>query len=358
MFPYWILFTVFAAGAVQYRTDPRRMVQGGPLLLVAGLFTALMIGFRYGVGGDWGSYENILYEIKNGVANTRSADPGYTYLNVLTASLGLGLWFVDLVCAILFTWGLVKFARRQPNPWLVMLVSVPYLIIVVAMGYTRQAVAIGFILAGLADFEKGSIIEFIIYMVLAAAFHKSAVAVFPLVALTRSRNRFVTFGIIALSGVIVYYAFVEAAVDKLMLNYVQGEYESSGAWIRIGMNIPPAVFFLLYKKRFKLGPDQEKLWRNFSIASLMAAGVLLTTSASTAVDRLGLYLIPLQMFVWGRFPVAFPDRAKLNMQISVAIIVYSAAVQFIWLNYATNAAGWLPYRIGATNEVEYLPYRP
>ncbi len=54
MFPYWILFTVFAAGAVQYRTDPRRLVQGGPLLLAAALFTALMIGFRYDVGGDWG----------------------------------------------------------------------------------------------------------------------------------------------------------------------------------------------------------------------------------------------------------------------------------------------------------------
>ena len=155
MFPYWLLFALFAAGSVQYRPDPRRLIQGGPLLLAMAASPTIMIGFRYEVGGDWINYIDILHDITlNGMGGPRAQDPGYGFLNLLAGKAGLGIWSVNLVCAVLFTWGLVRFARRQPNPWLVMVVSVPYLIIVVAMGYTRQAVAIGFILAGLTDLEN------------------------------------------------------------------------------------------------------------------------------------------------------------------------------------------------------------
>jgi hypothetical protein len=82
---------------------------------------------------------------------------------------------------------------------------------------------------------------------------------------------------------------------------------------------------------------------------LFALVMLLFTNSSTAVDRLALYLIPLQMFVWGRLPSAFPDRGRLNIQISIVIIAYSAAIQFVWLNYAANSFAWLPYKVGASN---------
>jgi hypothetical protein len=356
VFPYWILFSLFAAGAVQYHPDPRRQVQGGPILLAMALVTVVMIGFRYEVGGDWINYVNILHDITlNGMAGPRAQDPGYGFLNMLAGGAGLGIWSVNLACATLFTWGLVKFARRQPNPWLVMVVSVPYLIIVVAMGYTRQAVAIGFILAGLADLEKGSMARFAFYMLLATAFHKSAVVVVPLVALTAARNRFMTGVMLLFTALLLYYLFVQASVDRLMTNYVQAEYQSQGAAVRVAMNVPPALLFLLFRKRFQLGVQQSKLWRNFSLGALLALGMLMFTNSSTAVDRLALYLIPLQMFVWGRLPGAFPERGRLNTQIIVAIVAYSAAIQFVWLNYAANAFAWVPYKLSASNNDEGSP---
>jgi hypothetical protein len=350
LFPYWLLFSLFAAGAVQYRPDPRRLIQGGPLLLAMALATALMIGLRYDVGGDWLNYIDILHDITlNGMGGPRAQDPGYGLLNLIAGKAGLGIWAVNLACGVLFTWGLVKFARRQPNPWLVMVVSVPYLIIVVAMGYTRQAVAIGFILAGLAEFESKTLIRFLFYMLLATAFHKSAVVVVPLVGLTAARNRFVTGVLLLLTAVLLYYLFVQASVDKLMTNYVEAEYQSQGAGIRVAMNLPPAILFLLFHKRFQLNEQQTKLWRNFALGALLALGMLLFTNSSTAVDRLALYLIPLQMFVWGRLPSAFPDRGRLNMQIIVAVVAYSAAIQFVWLNYAANANFWVPYSLSLSN---------
>ncbi len=350
MFPYWLLFSLFAAGAVQYRPDARRMIQGGPLLLAMALFTILMIGFRYEVGGDWVNYVDVLHSITvDGFSGPRRQDPGYGLLNVAAGQMGLGIWAVNLVCAALFTWGLVRFARRQPNPWLVMVVSVPYLIIVVAMGYTRQAVAIGFILAALADLETSSLMRFAFYMVLAAAFHKSAVVVVPLVALTASKNRYTTAVMLLCTAVLLYYLFLQSSVDKLMTNYVEAEYQSQGAAIRVAMNLPPAILFLIFHRRFQLSEQQLKLWRNFSFGALFALAMLLFTNSSTAVDRLALYLIPLQMFVLGRLPTAFPDRGRLNMQIGILVIAYSAAIQFVWLNYAANAFAWVPYKLSATN---------
>jgi hypothetical protein len=353
LFPYWILFSVFTAGAVQHRPDPRRLVQGGPILLAASLFAVLMIGFRYEVGGDWENYVNILHEITDGnLSQFRLVEPGYWLLNLLVGKMGLGIWAVNLVCAALFIWGMMRFARRQPNPWLVMVIAIPYLIIVVGMGYTRQAVAIGFICAGLADLERASLARFVVYMILASAFHKSAMVVVPIVALSAARNRLVTGLVLLLSMGLLYYLFVEAAVDQLVASYVESEYQSQGAAVRVAMNLPPAILFILLQKRFQLSEQRTKLWRNFSYAALLALVALLTTHASAAVDRLALYLIPLQMFVLGRLPGVFAERGRFNSQIMLAVLIYSAAIQFVWLNYADNSEFWVPYKVGASNHDE------
>jgi hypothetical protein len=345
LLPYWFLFAIFAIGSLEYRR--RGLIGSGstPFLWAAGVFIAIMVGLRYQVGGDWITYEHIFEDFRYSdlaTSLTRS-DPGYSILNWIGHQFGYGIWFVNLVCAIVFAWGLVRFARRQPNPWLAILVGVPYLIIVVAMGYTRQGVALGFILAGLAIVDRSSVIRFSVYVLLAVTFHKSAIVVLPLVAMAATRNRMVTVGLFAVMAAMLYYFFVAASIDTLMLNYVEAEYTSSGAAVRIAMNIPPALLYLLFQRRFALDLEQRALWRNFSIAAIGCLALFLYLASSTVVDRLALYLIPLQLFVWSRLPEAFPDRRGANGQLVLVAILYSAMVQFTWLNYATHAEYWIPY---------------
>lgn len=345
MLPYWILFSLFAVGAVQFRPLPNRAIQGGLLFLVLATATMLMIGLRYQVGADWDTYENILDYITHasfseGVWNQ---DPAYGLLNWLAGRVGLGIWAVNLVCALLFTWGLVRFARRQPHPWLVILIAIPYLIIVAAMGYTRQAVAIGFVLMALAEFDTISIPRFLFYIFLAASFHKTAVIVLPMAALTIARGRVLTSVALLLSTGLLYYIFVQSSVDKLMVNYEGYEYDSQGAGIRVAMNVVPAFIFLVFWKRFGFGERSLLLWRNFSLASFISVALLVLTSSSTAVDRMALYLIPLQLTVLGRLPWVLSANGAINRRIVVVLIFYSAAIQFVWLNFATHAQYWVPY---------------
>jgi hypothetical protein len=275
----------------------------------------------------------------------RHDDPAYALLNWWCAKLDFDIWFVNLICAAIFTWGLVRFARRQPNPWLAIVVAMPYLVLVVAMGYTRQAVAIGFVLAGLSIVDRAPLWRFGLYVVAATTFHKSAIILLPLVGLASSRNRLTTTALLLVIGAMLYYLLVADAIDRMMTNYLESGYSSEGAGIRIAMNLPPALLFLRYRHYFGLQPEQLKIWTNFSYASFGAVLLLFTLSSSAAVDRLSLYLIPLQLFVLSRMPNVFQDRSGPNRQVVAMVIIYSALIQFVWLNFAQHAEYWVPYKV-------------
>jgi hypothetical protein len=72
--------------------------------------------------------------------------------------------------------------------------------------------------------------------------------------------------------------------------------------------------------------------------------MLFLTAATVVVDRIALYIIPLQAFVLGRLPFALARQVGGYTQLSLAVIIYSAIVQFVWLNYAVHASSWLPYQ--------------
>jgi hypothetical protein len=345
LLPYWLLFAVFALGSLEYRRRGLSGATSNPILAAAAIAVMLMIGLRFEVGGDWATYIQFYDFVRvTGQAFVPGGDLAYTWVNWIGARLGVEIWFVNLVCAAVFVWGFWRFARQQPNPWLAFLIAVPYLIIVVAMGYTRQAVAIGLILAGLSVRNRISIVSFALLLLVAVAFHKTAVVVLPLVGLATSRNRLVTMLFFFMLTAVLFYFFLSSSLDKLVVNYIGADYDSQGAYIRIAMNVPPALLFLFFRKRFELSPDVEKLWTNFSIAALASVVFLIILPSSTAVDRLALYLIPLQAFVLGRLPYIFSDRQRANGQLVLAVIVYSALIQFVWLNYAVYSKWWLPYQ--------------
>jgi hypothetical protein len=355
LFPYWVIFSIFAAGAVG--TRKRASVRSwNPLLVVAGLALAVMIGFRFEVGADWFNYARIFFY--TGVVDLDDAllmvDPAYALLNWVVYSADWGIWVVNIFCGSVLVWGLLLFAHQQPNPWLCIVVAIPYLVIVVGMGYTRQAVALGFILAGLANLERQSLTRFVILVICAAAFHKTAIVVLPLVALSTERNRFIVIACFAAAGFLLFTFFLERAMEVITSTYLDQEYDASGAVIRVMMNVLPAIVFLLFRKRFQLSLMEARLWRNFSYAALATVPLLLLTTSSVIVDRLAIYLIPLQLFVFARLPWAFPDRGGPNGQLALLVTIYSAMVQATWLNAAAHADHWLPYQLYPVGQ-EYRP---
>lgn len=348
MWPYWMMFVLFAAVAVsgsQPVAHSARPVYEGYGWLAVFALLALMIGLRHEVGGDWGGYLRALDVVPTSLTDTLElSDPAYGFLNWMAVESGQGVYFVNSVCALLFTWGLLAFCRVQPNPWLALVVAVPYLITVVAMGYTRQGVAIGLAMLGLTALDRRQIFRFILCVAVAAAFHRSAVILVPLAILAGGQRRIF---VLVLTGVVTFGLFVlllQESVEDLRVNYIDAEYDSAGAAIRVAMNAVPALLFLILRKRFQLRPAQRTFWTWMALGGLGFVVALAVSPSSTAVDRVALYWIPLQLFVWSRLPNAFGAADNPSQIWVVAVVAYSAAVQFVWLNYADFALYWIPYQ--------------
>ena len=143
---------------------------------------------------------------------------------------------------------------------------------------------------------------------------------------------------------LLYYFLLSSSVDKLMYNYVTEKYASSGAAIRVTMDVVAATLFFVSRKRLGLSAAEDKLWRNFSLAAIFLLILMTLTSASTAVDRLALYVIPLQLLVLSRLPLAWGLNGAASLPITAAVVSYSGVVEYIWLTQATNASAWIPYR--------------
>ncbi len=81
-----------------------------------------------------------------------------------------------------------------------------------------------------------------------------------------------------------------------------------------------------------------------SLGALAFIVLLAVSPSSTAVDRVALYWIPLQLFVWSRLPQAMGQRAGTQRQWLAVVLAYAFAVQFVWLFYADHSHAWLPYQ--------------
>lgn len=351
MFPYWLLFAIPALATLsEYpRLRPWLARATTPFVLAAALI-CVIVGLRYEVGSDWITYLTYLDRHLRVNLNDISitGDPGYILVNWLAALLGADIWLVNLVCAALFSWGLTAFCNVQPRPWLALCIAVPYLVVVVAMGYTRQAVAIGCAMMALATIARGgerAIVKFVLWVVIATTFHKSAVLLIPLVAVTVDRGRLWTIAWVAMASLGAYYVLVADRLDSLTYIYIEREYDSEGALIRSLINAVPAVLFLVFRKRYPLFDDERRLWTIVSLLALATLPALAISQSSTAVDRVSLYFIPLQMMMLSRTPDAFATGTNARRFITLLIVLYSAAMLFVWLNFGSHAGDWLPYTL-------------
>ena len=77
----------------------------------------------------------------------------------------------------------------------------------------------------------------------------------------------------------------------------------------------------MFRSRIKLGYDERRFLDVLAIIALAFVGLLYLSPSSTAVDRMALYIIPIQLLVLGRLPLVFartmaPDRQVSSIRLS------------------------------------------
>jgi len=361
MFPYWLLLLMLSAASLFYqrRAHPAAVewpvvgshrIRSDPALILALVAITLMIGFRYRVGGDWKIYQlhfGWLSQWPLSVGLHRAyEEPGYTFVNWLVGQVGGGLWLVNLVCAVPFVVGLATLCRQQPNPWLALVVATPLIIIVIGMGYTRQATALGFLLIGLTGLIAGrSYWWFLAWTLLASLFHQSVLVLIPIVALFLIRVSVVSVLLLVGAAIVSYYVLLPHALERYSHGYINQVYQAKGAIFRIAPNAATALLPLIFRKQFATSGTETRILRGWSYLAVAVFAAFFAIRSTVILDRLSVYIAPLQVWVWSRLPTAFGEKGRPHLFLTALVIAYSAIVLGLWLAFANHARYWLPYQV-------------
>jgi hypothetical protein len=341
MLIYWSMFLIIASGAILngYSEHPRRLFA---ILVIAP--TILLVGLRWHIGPDWRSYASIyryagLLSLPHILSHQ---DPAFAALAAGLHRIGAPFWALNFVCGTIFIGGLSAFCRRQPNPWLAFLVAFPYLVIVIGMSGLRQSVALGILCFALNALERGQITRFAALLLGGALFHGSLIVLLPVCLISHTRN-WIQTGLLLISAILMGVYVVPDAFQTYAERYSSQNVQSSGVIYRVAMNGLAAILFLAFRSRLNISEDQRRLWRNISLCTILLAMLLLIIPSSTAIDRMILYLFPLQFFLFGRLPNLLAADSSHAGQLTILVIAYAAVVQLVFLQFGTFSMYYVPY---------------
>lgn len=347
MLIYWI-FLCFAAFMALIEQGVEKVTHRVNFVwIVFTIALAFFIGGRWKTGGDWGNYYSNLepfYWLRVGQAAATTKDMGYTLLSIVAAQFTTGIVVITMFSGIVMAAALMRFCLAQPRPWLCMTVAFPYLIVVCGMGYIRQGIAISFILIGLLALERERIGRYTAWVATGALFHATAFVLLPLGAIASKRNRLIVGTMVAAVTVIAFQTLLEDRTEILVANYVDVEASSSGALVRAFMAALPGAIFLLFRQQFGLKGSALTAWTTLCAAAVATLPAVLLFPSSTVVDRLGLYLLPVQCFVYARAADALARSPQQRQLFAVGIILLYIVVFFTFSNYGDHANTWFPYR--------------
>ncbi len=131
---------------------------------------------------------------------SRRGDPGYYGLSWMLSRIGSDVHALNLMCAALLAWGITFARASRCRGWHFCGRAIS--VIVVGMGYTRQSAAIGCAMLGLVALGDGRA-EIRLLGIAGAMFHKTAVVLLPIAALSASHNRIWNFAGLASSPCLV-----------------------------------------------------------------------------------------------------------------------------------------------------------
>jgi hypothetical protein len=276
------------------------------------------------------------------IENFRGRDIAYELFYWVSMHFFNGIYFANFASAIVFVFGLIRFCRIMPIPWLALFVSIPFVVVVVAMGYTRQAAALGLLMLALVSLIKEKRINFYIFLFLGALFHKSLL-IMILIDFFYNRKKIGILSIIALVLLAsIFIIWLLPWYEHLIYYYVTTQFHhSEGSVIRVVMSTFAGIIFFIFRKRFKRTFHDENLWLIFSLVSI--ALLPLAFFYSTFIDRIAIFFIPLQLIIFSRVPMLIYSSYYRTIFIVATITLY-VCVLFVWLNFANHAYLWVPYK--------------
>jgi hypothetical protein len=257
--------------------------------------------------------------------------------------MGWGVYGTNLAYGAIFSLGLIAFCRAQPRPLLALAVAVPYLVVVVAMGYSRQGVAIGLAFFALLALAERNTVKFVIFVAIAALFHKTAVVLIPIAALASTKRKIWTAVWVGATAVLMYYLYLEESAETLVAGYIEAQYGIRGRGDPGGDECGAGAAVFAQPQALSPRPCELALWTWISLIALVFVPILVPVALLDRGRPGGAVFHPDPDVRVSRLPDAL-WRGKHRLAVRGGVAIYYGLVMFVWLNYATHSKYWLPYQ--------------
>ena len=306
-------------------------------VMLVGLF--LFVGLRFRVGCDWGNYlghyngQGQFMAFEDAAAQS---EPAYWLLLVSVIKLELPYPWLNIATAAIFFTGLHAVARRQPDPLQYLALSFPVLMVNIAMSATRQTLAMGVLYFALLAFIEMRTMRYCLLVLLATAFHNSAVIFFALAPLIGHITRDRIMLAVLMSGPLLVVLGSSSLADQYTSAYVGTDMEAAGAPYRVGLLFLTGLLqlFVLRKKWAKVWPRDNVLVLIGSITMLLILPI--TFYSSVIGDRFAYYLIPIQLMTLSRAPLLYSNQNRSLLTFAPQLLL--GVFLLVWTTYSSMFA--------------------
>lgn len=330
---YFIAYITLLFGEI-FGSQSKRREQVTYYCLMLALF--LFVGFRYQVGCDWGGYL-VHYRLIDNDWRTvlTGVEPGYWGTLKLIQVLGLPYVALNLVMALIFFGGFHILASRQFRPIGFLMFAFPILVLNMPMAAIRQGAAIGLLCAALAMLIENRKLFFVVLTIVAAQFHGSAYIflAFTFLDVVLRDWRYAVPALVA-SLIAASLFFNSEVYIRAADRYIESSLAASGAIYRTSiLALTGGAFLLLFRKQWATTMPQTYQLALAGSAMMVALPSLLFLS-SVIADRLGYYLIPIQLLILIHAHLFF--QGKNRIAIYLAIFVGLGVVLVAWSQFSPH----------------------
>lgn len=337
-----IFYAGFASNLSTYgRFAARRYMYYGAIPMIL-----LFVCLRWNIGCDFGSY--LRHAEDFGQMPWADAlympEPGYWLLVVALNRLGLEFPAINIVAALVFFVGIWRYSKDEPDPLTFVMLIFPLLILNIPMSAIRQAMSMGLLCFALVAFQDRSLWRYVLYVVVAAQFHQSAIAFLALAPLLISNRTAIQIAIgVPAAVAVVYFLATSDTAASYTEAYVDSGVDAAGGAARVAIVAATGLGFIMFlRPRWKyFFPRDYQLVFYFSL--IMIACAPLVYYSSVLGDRFSYYTMPVAYMVQSKAYLMFAGPRRTLLYVLPFVVSGLALLAWSQLSWIF-AVCYVPYK--------------
>lgn len=311
-------------------------------LIVAFIEMLLFLGLRdTTIGTDLKNYIPYFNMIKQADWNNLfilKFEKGYIVLNKIISIFGSENFFLFIVAIITLSGVYFSIKNFSKNYFFSVFIFVTFQFYIFQFSGLRQAIAFSIVLMSLKYIRERQLFKFIITIIIASTFHKTAIIFIPAYWISQNKVTIKSIGVFL--GVFIILYIIKTPILTFITKYMYSTYDVSttaGGYMMLILLFTIFIFFTLIRNKNAEINENNDIWFN-----MLMIAILIQSLASTQgnIARLTMYYSYSLLFL---IPNVVNNIENLNQRMLVKICIYILLLCFFISNIQIDTL-YIPYK--------------